>query len=51
MLTEEDARRLVLAEIDDVRSHVTCDVQILRVEALPRRRPYCFNEPAAPPRP
>ncbi|MFD7939100.1 hypothetical protein ACFV4T_32035 [Streptomyces sp. NPDC059755] len=35
MLTEEDARRLVLAEIDDVRGHVTCDLQILRVEALP----------------
>ncbi|MDQ0908811.1 hypothetical protein QFZ22_004796 [Streptomyces canus] len=35
MLTEEDARRLVLAEIDDVRGHVTYDLQILRVEALP----------------
>ncbi|KPI22805.1 hypothetical protein ACGFZJ_42120 [Streptomyces sp. NPDC048253] len=35
MLTEEDARQLVLAEIDDVRGHVTYDLQILRVEALP----------------
>ncbi|MEU7468881.1 hypothetical protein AB0A94_10060 [Streptomyces sp. NPDC044984] len=35
MLTEEDARRLVLAEIDDVRSQVTYDLQILRVEVLP----------------
>ncbi|MDX2530476.1 hypothetical protein [Streptomyces europaeiscabiei] len=35
MLTEEDARRLVLAEIDDVRGQVTYDLQILRVEALP----------------
>ncbi|MEU1518054.1 hypothetical protein ABZ490_38925 [Streptomyces sp. NPDC005811] len=35
MLTEEDARRLVLAEIDDARCHVTYDLQILRVETLP----------------
>lgn len=35
MLTKEDARRLVLAKIDDVRGHVTYDLQILRVEALP----------------
>ncbi|MEU1710631.1 hypothetical protein ABZ478_35825 [Streptomyces sp. NPDC005706] len=35
VLTEENARRLVLAEIDDVRHHVTYDLQILRVEALP----------------
>ncbi|MET8077040.1 hypothetical protein [Streptomyces sp. NPDC005303] len=35
MLTEEDARRLVLAEIDDGRGHVTYDLEILRVEALP----------------
>lgn len=31
MLTEHDARRLVLAEIDDLRGHVTYDLQILRV--------------------
>ncbi|MFE2824416.1 hypothetical protein [Streptomyces sp. NPDC059271] len=35
MLTEGGARRLVIAEIDDVRGHVTCDLQILRVEVLP----------------
>ncbi|MER8028718.1 hypothetical protein ABTZ78_07115 [Streptomyces bauhiniae] len=35
MLTEEDARRLVLAKIDDVRNHVVYDLQIQRVEALP----------------
>ncbi|MGW3820569.1 hypothetical protein [Streptomyces sp. NPDC005046] len=35
MLTEEDARRLVLAEIDGVRGCVEYDLQILRVEALP----------------
>ncbi|MFD8419106.1 hypothetical protein [Streptomyces sp. NPDC059466] len=35
MLTEEDARRLVLAEIDGARSCVEFDLQILRVEALP----------------
>jgi hypothetical protein len=35
MLTEEDARQLVLAEIDDVRGHVEYNLQILRVEALP----------------
>ncbi|MFR9796256.1 hypothetical protein ACL02U_10190 [Streptomyces sp. MS06] len=35
MLTEEDARQLVLAEIHDVRNHVTCDLQILRMDALP----------------
>ncbi|GGX85738.1 hypothetical protein [Streptomyces fructofermentans] len=42
MLTKEDARRLVLAEIHearshihDARSHVTYDLQILRVEDLP----------------
>jgi hypothetical protein len=35
MLTEEDARRLVLAAIDDVRGCVEYDLQILRVEALP----------------
>lgn len=34
MLTEEDARRLVLAEIDGARGCVEY-VQILRVEALP----------------
>ncbi|WP_329243258.1 hypothetical protein [Streptomyces canus] len=34
-LTEEDARRLVLAEIDDVWGHATYDLQILRVETLP----------------
>ncbi|MYZ08859.1 hypothetical protein GT028_15970 [Streptomyces sp. SID2999] len=35
MLTEEDARRLVLAKIDDVRNHGEYDLQIQRVEALP----------------
>ncbi|MER5507900.1 hypothetical protein ABT052_21525 [Streptomyces sp. NPDC002766] len=35
MLTEEDARRLVLAEIDDLRGHITYDLQILRMEPLP----------------
>ncbi|MEU8949331.1 hypothetical protein [Streptomyces sp. NPDC048489] len=35
MLTEEDARRLVLAEIDAARGCVEYDLQILRVEALP----------------
>ncbi|MGW4285765.1 hypothetical protein ACWEIK_02345 [Streptomyces sp. NPDC004673] len=35
MLTEEDARRLVLAKIDDVRDRVEYDLQIQRVEALP----------------
>ncbi|MFE3269315.1 hypothetical protein [Streptomyces sp. NPDC059215] len=35
MLTEENARRLVLAEIDDTRGCVECDLKILRVEALP----------------
>lgn len=35
MLTAEDAHRPVLAEIDDLRGHVTYDLQILRVEALP----------------
>jgi hypothetical protein len=35
MLTEEDARRLVLAKIDDERGCVEYDLQILRVEALP----------------
>ncbi|MFI8203867.1 hypothetical protein [Streptomyces sp. NPDC085937] len=35
MLTEEDARRLVLAEIDAVRSHDTYDLRILRVGSLP----------------
>ncbi|MFD5544320.1 hypothetical protein ACFWIJ_42610 [Streptomyces sp. NPDC127079] len=34
MLTEEGAHRLVLAEIDDMRSHSAYDLQILRVEAL-----------------
>ncbi|WP_329536682.1 hypothetical protein OG568_49380 (plasmid) [Streptomyces sp. NBC_01450] len=34
MLTEEDARRLVLAKIDDERGCVEYDLQILRVEAL-----------------
>lgn len=34
MLTEEDARQLVLAEIDNVRGHVEYSLQILRVEAL-----------------
>ncbi|MFJ4601916.1 hypothetical protein [Streptomyces griseoluteus] len=35
MLTEEDARRLVLAEIYAVRDRVEYDLQIQRVEALP----------------
>ncbi|NEB92552.1 YrhB domain-containing protein [Streptomyces bauhiniae] len=35
MLTEEDARRLVLAEIDALRGRVEHDLQIQRVEALP----------------
>ncbi|MEU2772015.1 hypothetical protein ABZ646_03600 [Streptomyces sp. NPDC007162] len=35
MMTEEEARRLVLAEIDDVRGDVEYDLQILRTEALP----------------
>ncbi|MET7943359.1 hypothetical protein [Streptomyces sp. NPDC005302] len=35
MLTEEDARQLVLAQIDDMRGTVEYDLQILRVEALP----------------
>ncbi|MFJ8731678.1 hypothetical protein [Streptomyces bauhiniae] len=35
MLTEEDARRLVLAEIDAVRGRVEYDLEIQRVEALP----------------
>lgn len=35
MLTEGDARRLVLAEIEGVRGCVEYDLQILRVEALP----------------
>ncbi|BDH08773.1 hypothetical protein HEK131_60000 [Streptomyces seoulensis] len=35
MLTEEDARRLVLAEIDDARGRAGFDLQILRVETLP----------------
>lgn len=34
MLTEEEARRLVLAEINDMRGNVEYDLQILRVEAL-----------------
>ncbi|MGW7613095.1 hypothetical protein ACWGKW_38815 [Streptomyces sp. NPDC054766] len=34
MLTEEDARQLVLAKIDDERGCVEYDLQILRVEAL-----------------
>ncbi|QJT04071.1 hypothetical protein G9272_30465 [Streptomyces asoensis] len=34
MLTEEDARQLVLAEIDNVRGHVEYSLQILRVEAM-----------------
>ncbi|TGN74541.1 hypothetical protein E5083_20260 [Streptomyces bauhiniae] len=34
MLTEEDARRLVLAEIDDIRDRGEYDLQIQRVEAL-----------------
>jgi hypothetical protein len=34
MLTEEDARRLVLAEIDEVRGNIEHDLQILRVEVL-----------------
>lgn len=34
MLTEEEARRLVLAEIDDMRGDVEYDLQILRVEVL-----------------
>ncbi|MET9257061.1 hypothetical protein [Streptomyces sp. NPDC003717] len=35
MLTEEDARQLVLARMDDVRGNVEYDLQILRVEVLP----------------
>ncbi|MFF3201015.1 hypothetical protein [Streptomyces sp. NPDC002962] len=35
MLTEDDARQLVLAEIDNVRGHVEYTLQILRVEAMP----------------
>ncbi|MGW4032501.1 hypothetical protein ACWEFL_24855 [Streptomyces sp. NPDC004838] len=35
MLTGEGARPLVLSEIDDVRGHVTYDLEILRVGALP----------------
>ncbi|MER5789075.1 hypothetical protein [Streptomyces sp. NPDC001980] len=35
MLTEEDARRLVLAEIDAAQGCVEYDLQILRMEALP----------------
>ncbi|RZU29933.1 hypothetical protein EV284_4882 [Streptomyces sp. BK022] len=35
MLTEEDARRLVLAEIDAVRRRLEYDLEIQRVEALP----------------
>ncbi|MEN1886341.1 hypothetical protein [Streptomyces mirabilis] len=35
MLTEEDARRLVLAEIDAAQGCVEYDLQFLRVEALP----------------
>jgi hypothetical protein len=35
MLTEGDARRLVLAEIDGIRGCIEYDLQILRVEALP----------------
>ncbi|MGA5321901.1 hypothetical protein ACPCIU_15855 [Streptomyces seoulensis] len=35
MLTEADARRLVLAEIADVRDRGVCDLQIQRVETLP----------------
>ncbi|MFC5239648.1 hypothetical protein [Streptomyces atrovirens] len=34
MLTEEEARRLVLAEINDSRGNVEYDLQILRVGAL-----------------
>lgn len=34
MLTEEDARRLVLAEIDAMRSRLAYDLQIQRVEVL-----------------
>jgi len=35
MLTEEEARRLVLAEIDDMRGNVEYDLHIRCVEALP----------------
>lgn len=35
MLTEEDARQLVHAEIDDVRSSCAYDLRILSLEALP----------------
>ncbi|MFF9376275.1 hypothetical protein ACF1BB_17200 [Streptomyces griseoluteus] len=35
MLTEEGARRLVLAEIDAVRDRVAYGLQIQRVEVLP----------------
>ena len=34
MLTEQEARRLVLAEINDSRGNVEYDLQILRVGAL-----------------
>ncbi|MER8015938.1 hypothetical protein ACIQ7S_24740 [Streptomyces griseoluteus] len=35
MLTEEDARRLVLAEIDAVPGRLEYDLEIHRVEAVP----------------
>ncbi|MFD5846903.1 hypothetical protein [Streptomyces chartreusis] len=35
MLTEEDARQLVLAKIDGERGNVEYDLQILRMETLP----------------
>ncbi|MFF3943479.1 hypothetical protein ACFYYN_01505 [Streptomyces sp. NPDC001902] len=34
MLTEDDARRLVLAEIEDSRGDVDCELGILRVQAV-----------------
>ncbi|MGW8950271.1 hypothetical protein [Streptomyces sp. NPDC055709] len=35
MLTEDDARRLVLAEIEKLRDAVDCELGVLRVEAAP----------------
>jgi hypothetical protein len=43
MLTEEDARQLVLAEIDAVQGHVEYNLQILRVEALPFGWIFCWG--------
>jgi hypothetical protein len=35
MLTEEDAHRFVLAELDNTRDSVDCELGILRVQAVP----------------